>query len=540
MTTEFTQLNLHPQLVQAVTEQGYETPMPIQAAIIPLMIQGLDVIGQAQTGTGKTAAYALPILQNIQPEQNHVQSLIVVPTRELALQVVEAISGYGRYRPARVLAVYGGLAYGPQINRLKRGVDIVVGTPGRLLDLMNKGVLNIGQARTVILDEADEMLSMGFIEDIHAILAETPPDRQTALFSATLPPEIRRLADKYMRDPQAVTLGGEQVTVAAIDQRFCVVNQNDKLAALTRMFEVEEITSALVFARTRAGTNELASELMARGYSAEVLNGDLSQEAREQTLKRFRENKLRVLVATDVAARGLDINDISHVFNYDLPDDSEIYVHRIGRTGRAGKSGIAITLVAPSEKRRLRQIEAFTRRKISQVETPTEEDILNHRKDRLVKQLGVWLQRGRYKKEREIVEMLLQEGHDPVEIAAAALKIARAEEKQRPIAPISPVAEPAARKFERRKNPASSKGGRPSANEPVSHEAGMVRLMLHIGKQQGVHLVFQGSAYIEVERHSETREGNCDNKCIPEEESEPDGFEHISSSGHTLCPVPYE
>jgi len=485
MTTEFTQLNLHPQLIQAVAEQGYETPMPIQAAIIPLMLQGLDVIGQAQTGTGKTAAFALPILQNIQPEQNYVQSLILVPTRELALQVVEAIAGYGRHRPARVMAVYGGLAYAPQISRLKRGVDIVVGTPGRLLDLINKGVLDIGQTHTLILDEADEMLSMGFIEDIQAILAKTPPSRQTALFSATLPPEIRRLADKYMRDPQSVTLGGEQITVAAIDQRFCLVNQNDKLAALTRMFEVEEITSALVFARTRAGTNELASELMARGYSAEVLNGDLSQEAREQTLKRFRENKLRVLVATDVAARGLDISNISHVFNYDLPDDSEIYVHRIGRTGRAGKSGIAITLVAPSEKRRLKQIEAFTRRKINQVAVPAEEDIFNHRKERLVKQLGVWLQRGRYKKEREIVETLLQEGHDPLEIAAAALKIARAEEKQRPIAPISPLAEPAPRKIERRKNQPSGKE-RPSADGAVSHEAGMVRLMLHMGKQQGV------------------------------------------------------
>ena len=485
MTTEFTQLNLHPELIRAVNEQGYETPMPIQAAIIPLMLQGLDVIGQAQTGTGKTAAFALPILQNIQPQQDMVQSLIVVPTRELALQVVEAISGYGRYRPTRVLAVYGGLAYSPQINRLKKGVDIVVGTPGRLLDLIKKDLLNLQQVHTVILDEADEMLSMGFIEDIHAILAETPPTRQTALFSATLPPEIRRLADQYMRDPQAVTLGGEQITVAAIDQRFCLVNQHDKLAALTRMFEVEEITSALVFARTRAGTNELASELMARGYSAEVLNGDLSQEAREQTLKRFRENKLRVLVATDVAARGLDISNISHVFNYDLPDDSEIYVHRIGRTGRAGKSGIAITLVAPSERRQLRQIEAFTRRKINQIETPTEEDILNHRKDTLVKQLSVWLQRGRYKKEREIVELLLQEGHDPVEIAAAALKVARAEEKQRPIAPISPLVEPAPRKFERRKSPSSGKE-RSSGNDPISHEAGMVRLMLNLGKKQGV------------------------------------------------------
>jgi ATP-dependent RNA helicase DeaD len=485
MITEFTQLNLHPQLIQAVSEQGYETPMPIQAAIIPMMIQGLDVIGQAQTGTGKTAAFALPILQNIQTGQAYVQALILVPTRELALQVVEAISGYGQYRPVRVLAVYGGQSYGPQISRLKKGVDVVVGTPGRLLDLIHKKILDIGQVRTVVLDEADEMLSMGFIEDINTILAETPAVRQTALFSATLPPEIRRLADKYMNNPQSITLGGDQPTVAGIDQRYCVVNLSDKTAALTRMFEVEEITSALVFARTRAGTGELANELMARGYSAEVLNGDLSQDAREQTLNRFRENKLQVLVATDVAARGLDINDISHVFNYDLPDDPELYVHRIGRTGRAGKSGIAITLITPRERRHLKQIEAFTRKKITQVDLPTEEDILNFRKERLVKQVGVWLQRGRYKKEREIVEALLQEGHDPVEIAAAALKVARADEKQRPISPITPVSEPAQRRSSGRQGPAGA--GRRSADKgSVSHEAGMVRLTLNMGKQNGV------------------------------------------------------
>ncbi|MCC6147727.1 MAG: DEAD/DEAH box helicase [Anaerolineaceae bacterium] len=486
MTTEFTQLNLHPQLIQAVTELGYTAPMPVQEAIIPLMIEGRDVIGQAQTGTGKTAAFALPILQTIQPQQQVVQALIVVPTRELALQVVEAISDYGRYRPVRVLAVYGGQPYQPQINRLRKGVDIVAGTPGRLLDLIQKHILNLAEVRTVVLDEADEMLSMGFIEDINTILSETPSTRQTALFSATLPPQIRRLADKYMCNPQAITLGGGQATVAMLDQRYCVVNQNDKLAALTRMFEVEEITSALVFARTRAGTSELANELMTRGYSAEVLNGDLSQDAREQTLQRFRENKLQVLVATDVAARGLDIEDISHVFNYDLPDDPEIYVHRVGRTGRAGKSGIAITLITPRERRNLKQIETFTRHKINPMVLPSEEDILNHRKDKLVKQMGIWLQRGRYRKEREIVEALLLEGHDAVEIAAAALKVARADEKQRPIAPVGEVVEPAARHPERRAKPARSGSSRPAVQGSVSHEAGMVRLMINMGKHQGV------------------------------------------------------
>lgn len=485
MITDFNQLNLHPQLVKAVIEQGYETPMPIQAAIIPMMIKGLDIIGQAQTGTGKTAAFALPILQNLQTGQDHVQALILAPTRELAMQVVEAISGYSRYCPARTLAVYGGQSYAPQIKALKKGVDIVVGTPGRLMDLIHKEILDIHNVRTVVLDEADEMLSMGFIEDINTILAETPEGRQTALFSATLPTEIRRLADKFMTNPQSVTIDGEKPTVEAIEQRFCVVNKNEKTAALTRMFEVEEITSALVFARTRAGTAELANELITRGYSAEVLNGDLSQDAREQTLNRFRENKLQVLVATDVAARGLDINGISHVFNFDLPDDPEIYVHRIGRTGRAGNSGIAITLITPSEKRHLRQIEGFTRKKINRVEIPSDEDIIKFRKENLMKQVSVWLQRGRFKKEREMVEELVQAGHDPLEIAAAALKVARSDEKQRPISPISPVPEPAARKAAPRSMQEST-GRRSSGKGPISHEAGMVRLMLNMGKQHGV------------------------------------------------------
>jgi len=485
MITDFTQLNLHPQLIQAVHEQGYETPMPIQAAIIPMMIKSLDVIGQAQTGTGKTAAFALPILQNFQPGLSHIQALILTPTRELAIQVGNAVSAYGRHIQVRVLAVYGGQPYAPQISRLKRGVDIIVGTPGRLIDLMDRGLLDISQVTTVVLDEADEMLSMGFVEDINAILGKTPPTRQTALFSATLSPEIRRLADQFMINPQSVILDSDQPTVAAIDQRYCVVHAGDKTAALTRLFEVEDISSALVFARTRAGTSELANELMTRGYSAEVLNGDLSQDAREQTLSRFRENKLQVLVATDVAARGLDITGISHVFNYDLPDDPEIYVHRIGRTGRAGNTGIAITLITPRERRQLKQIESFTRRGIEKIEIPSEEDILNVRKEKLVTQIGIWLQRGRYKREREIVEALLQNGHDPVEIAAAALKVARADEKQRPIAPITPVEEIAPHRAARRS--ASQDGpGNHNGKRNSSHEAGMVRLTLNMGKKNGV------------------------------------------------------
>ncbi len=268
MTTEFTQLNLHPQLMQAVTELGYTEPTPIQSAMIPLMLAGSDVLGQAQTGTGKTAAFALPILQTIEPGLGPVQALIIAPTRELALQVSKAIYEYGRYRQIRVLSIYGGQPYGRQISRLRKGVDIVVGTPGRMLDLIKRKALDLSHIQTVVLDEADEMLSMGFVEDIETILEQTPGERQTALFSATLPSAIRRLADKYMRDPQSITIARKQLTVAAIEQRYYLVHAGDKLAALTRLFEVEEMTSALIFARTRLGTGELANELTVRGFPA--------------------------------------------------------------------------------------------------------------------------------------------------------------------------------------------------------------------------------------------------------------------------------
>ena len=485
MTTDFAQLNLHPQLVQAVTEQGYLAPMPIQSALIPIMLTGQDVIGQAQTGTGKTAAFALPILQNLEPGHAHIQALILAPTRELALQVAEATAEFGRFQNVRVVTVYGGQPYGPQIAQLKRGADIVVGTPGRIMDLIERKLLDFSHVRTVVLDEADEMLSMGFVEDIETILAQVPETRQTALFSATLPPEIRRIASKYMRDPQSIAIKSEQMTVETTEQRYYLVNASDKLAALTRLFEMESITSALIFARTRAGTGELANELTARGFPAEALNGDLSQEAREHTLNRFRQNKINVLVATDVAARGLDIDNISHVFNYDLPDDPELYVHRIGRTGRAGKTGIAITLVCPFEKRDLREIEAFAHVKLNRATLPTEEDIRSSRENGLVNQVKVWLLRGRCRREREMVDKLVAEGYDPLEVAAAALKVGRAEEKQRPIYPVTEVLE-AKPRYTTHESPQGRSAERFDRWSKVSHEAGMVRLSLNVGKKQGI------------------------------------------------------
>ncbi len=495
MTTDFSTLNLRPQLVQAVANLGYEKPTPIQAEVIPLMLARQDLLGQAQTGTGKTAAFALPILQNLVPNQKHIQALVITPTRELAVQVASNFYEYGKLSNTRVLAVYGGQPYARQINRIRQGVDIIVGTPGRLLDLiLKKQVLDLSQVQTVILDEADEMLSMGFVEDIETILDQTPQTRQTALFSATLPQAIRRLAKRYLNEPQSITIKNKRLTVDSIEQRYYLINELDKSAALTRIFEVEEISSALIFVRTRIGTGKLASELVRRGFAAEAINGDLSQDMRTRVLNRFRSNQVKVLVATDVAARGLDIEHISHVFNYDLPQDSESYVHRIGRTGRAGKSGIAISLITPQELWRLRRIEQLTKKKIDKATLPTIEEIQKYRETQLLQKVAVWLSRDRCHRERELVNNLISEGgYDPIEVAAVALKLARSEEKQRPIAVISEVKGHARRKAHDKnrthyKGKGQKRGAHTSNHRRTSsrHEKGMVRLNLGKGKNHGV------------------------------------------------------
>jgi ATP-dependent RNA helicase DeaD len=497
MKTDIASLNLREELVQAITGLGYSEPTPIQSAIIPIMLTGADVIGQAQTGTGKTAAFALPILQNFTP-QRHVQALVLAPTRELALQVADSMIAYGKHLDVRVLAVYGGQPYGPQISRLNRGVDVVVGTPGRLLDLIERKALNIKHVRVLVLDEADEMLNMGFMEDVEKILAETPPERQTALFSATMPPRIRSLANRFMRDPEHVNIKRDTLTLASTEQRYYLVHENDKTNALTRLFETEPIKSALIFARTRAETATLANELVVRGIPAEAIHGDLDQNARERVLGRFRANQLKVLVATDVAARGLDIEDISHVFNYHLPDDAEVYVHRIGRTGRAGKAGVAITLLSPREKRRLREVEALTKQPIQKMELPTTAEIHRQREAQVIENLRIWLGRGRYKRELEMVQTLVEEGHEPLNVAAAALKIARADEKQRPIDEVAEVKDDRKRPerdsarggkrepFGRRDRAAAGKGGSARPRGDGSHEEGMVRLKLNKGKMHGI------------------------------------------------------
>lgn len=499
MTTDFLSLNLRSELTQAISELGYAEPTPIQAGMIPLMLTGVDVIGQAQTGTGKTAAFSLPILNNFQKQKNP-QALVLAPTRELALQVADSMNEYGKHLHARVLAVYGGQPYGPQINNLKRGVDIVVGTPGRLNDLLERGVLVLSDVKTVVLDEADEMLNMGFVEEVEKILATTPAERQTALFSATMPQRIRKLADRFMRDPQTVAVKRSTLTASAIDQRYYFVHDRDKTNALTRLFEIEPIHSALIFARTRAETATLANELVIRGIPAEAIHGDLDQNARERVLGRFRANQLKVLVATDVAARGLDIDDISHVFNYHLPDDAEVYVHRIGRTGRAGKTGIAITLLSPKEKRRLREVEALTKQPVTEFKLPTPADIIKHRETQTVENLKIWLGRGRFKRELEMVQELIEAGHDPLNIAAAAIKISRGDEKQRPIAEVSEVKPDFNRREDKggrnerfgrkesagRREESGSRGKRERGRGASSHEEGMVRVKINKGKMHNI------------------------------------------------------
>lgn len=485
MTTEFDSIGLYPELVQTLVEKGYKSPTPIQAELIPVMLDGRDVIGQSQTGSGKTAAFGLPILQNLSGGQRHVQSLIMTPTRELALQVAGSMVQYGRSVNVRVLPIYGGQSYTTQIRQLKKGTDVVVGTPGRLLDLIRRNILDLSQISTIVLDEADEMLSMGFIEDIETILEATPQNRQTALFSATMPKPIVRLAQRHLNEPHTFTMGRKKLTVSTVEQRYYVVNSSDRLAALTRLFETEPIVSAMVFARTRLSTGELANELIGLGYTAEVLNGDLGQDARERVLKRFRTNQVKVLVATDVAARGLDIDHVSHVFNYDLPQDPEGYVHRIGRTGRAGKTGIAISLLTPKERWLLRKIEAYTKQQLTHTNLPTREDIQRKRDRQLVEQIGVWLNRGRCKRERELVEELYEQGHDVLEIAAAALKLTRSKRDKRPIMPISKISDDRPHRTQSAGKPLSRKR-RETLITRDSHEEGMVCLALGSGKADGI------------------------------------------------------
>jgi ATP-dependent RNA helicase DeaD len=417
----FADLALTPPLLKALGDVGYESPSPIQAATIPPLLEGRDLLGQAQTGTGKTAAFALPILARIDLNQGIPQALVLAPTRELAIQVAEAFQKYATHLPGfHVLPIYGGQAYGSQLHALKRGVHVVVGTPGRIIDHLERGSLDLSQLRHLVLDEADEMLRMGFIDDVEKILQKTPASRQTALFSATMPSQIKRIAQTYLRDPAEITIAAKTRTADNIRQRYWLVSGLHKLDALTRILEAESFEGMIIFARTKQATEELAEKLAARGFAAAAINGDIAQPLREKAVPKLTDGQLDILVATDVAARGLDVDRISHVVNYDIPYDTESYVHRIGRTGRAGRSGEAILFVAPRERGMLGAIERATRQKIEPMQLPSVDAVNEKRVAKFLGKIGAALESSDLSVFRELVERYEREHNVPaVEIAAA-------------------------------------------------------------------------------------------------------------------------
>ena len=388
--TSFAALGLPEGLLKALVDVGYETPTPIQAQSIPVLLTGRDLLGQAQTGTGKTAAFALPLLARTDMSLAHPQILVLAPTRELAIQVAEACQTYARHLPNfHVLPIYGGQSYTVQLRQLKRGAQVVVGTPGRIMDHMRRGTLKLDNVTALVLDEADEMLRMGFIDDVDWILDHTPPTRQIAMFSATLPETIRKIAERHLRDPHTIRIKARTTTAATVRQRFWAVGGLHKLDALTRVLETEPLDAAIIFVRTKTATVELAEKLAARGYACEPLNGDIPQAQREKTVEKLRQGKVDLLVATDVAARGLDVQRVSHVINYDIPYDTESYVHRIGRTGRAGRAGEAILFVAHRERRMLHAIEKATRQPIEPMQMPSVSDINQARMTRFKQRVRV-------------------------------------------------------------------------------------------------------------------------------------------------------
>ena len=421
----FTDLGLGEPILKALRDVGYETPSAIQAQTIPLLLEGRDVVGLAQTGTGKTAAFALPILSRLDHAQKTPQALVLAPTRELALQVCEAFERYASHtKGVHVLPVYGGQGYGVQLSALRRGVHVVVGTPGRIMDHLAKGTLDLSELKYLVLDEADEMLKMGFAEDVETILAETPTDKQVALFSATMPQQIRRLSAKYLSNPQEVTVKEKTTTSSTITQRYLIVSYPQKVDALTRILEVENFEAMIVFTRTKNDTEVVAEKLRARGFGAAAINGDVAQVQRERTIKQLKDGKLDILVATDVAARGLDVDRISHVVNFDIPIDTESYVHRVGRTGRAGRTGDAISFVTPRERRMLAAIERATRQPLTQMHLPSVDDVnatrLARFDDRITEALA---QSARIQAFRDIVGHYVANHDVPEEDVAAALAV---------------------------------------------------------------------------------------------------------------------
>ncbi|WP_100656220.1 DEAD/DEAH box helicase [Alteromonas flava] len=426
----FRDLKLPETILQALEKVGYEKPSPIQAESIPLLLEGHDLLGQAQTGTGKTAAFALPMLAQLDVDAVLPQLLVLAPTRELAIQVAEAFQVYASFsKKIRVLPIYGGQSYDNQIRQLKRGVQVVVGTPGRVIDHINRGTLKLGELRFLVLDEADEMLRMGFIDDVEHILSHAPKERQTALFSATMPEPIRKITQRYLNDPKHVKIASKVTTASTIRQRFCQVAGHHKLEALTRIMEVESFDGMIIFVRTKTATVELAEKLSARGYDVEPLNGDIPQNARERTVERLKQGKIDVLVATDVVARGLDVERVSHVINFDIPYDSESYVHRIGRTGRAGRQGDAILFINYREKRLLASIEKTTKQRIEQMDIPSINELNQSRLSRFKQSVIDALQDDSIEQFLPVIEAIQSENEvAPEQLLAALAKLAQGDE----------------------------------------------------------------------------------------------------------------
>lgn len=498
-TVTFADLGLNESILRAIGELGFEEPTPIQARTITKLLEGVDVIAQAQTGTGKTAAFSLPIIERIDSAVRIPQALILTPTRELAVQVAEAFHSYSKHSSLTVLPVYGGQPIDRQLRALDRGVHVVVGTPGRILDHIERGTLKLDNVRMVVLDEADEMLDMGFVEDIEAILKETPAERQTALFSATMPGPIAELASRYMREPERIVVKAEQLTVPQIRQVYYEVGGRDKFEMLARILDFEQPTSAIIFCRTKSEVDSLGERLIARAFPAETLHGDLSQTQRDRVMGRFRTNQVEVLVATDVAARGLDIEHVSHVINYDMPLDPEIYVHRIGRTGRAGRTGSAITLVTPRERRLLRSIERATSAPIQRLRLPTIADVIARRRETFKETLRETIEQGGLEPYTIMAEDL-GEVYSPTDLAAAAFKLllgAPQDESEDVLAAAEPSEEERNR---RNRADRDFRGGREfggsrefggegefrGGRRSFGPERGMTRLYIDVGRDDGV------------------------------------------------------
>ncbi|WP_170006295.1 DEAD/DEAH box helicase [Bacillus fonticola] len=430
--TTFEDLQLSQQLLSSIKKMGFEEATPVQAETIPLSLAGNDVIGQAQTGTGKTVAFGIPLIEKIDPKLTGIQGLIIAPTRELAVQVTEELYKLGYHKRARVLAVFGGQEISRQIRALKKQPSIIVGTPGRLLDHIRRKTLRLSEVNTVILDEADEMLNMGFIEDIESILENVPSEHQTLLFSATMPPPIRKIAERFMKEPQIVRVKAKEMTVPKIQQSYVEVQERQKFDTLTRLLDMQSPELAIVFGRTKRRVDELSKALSIRGYIAEGIHGDLSQSRRLQVLRKGKEGTLDILVATDVAARGLDISGVTHVYNFDVPQDPESYVHRIGRTGRAGKEGAAVTFVTPRELPYLRSVEQVTKRKMDRIKAPSLRDAIEGQQQAIVEQLLETVSANGYTDFTKAAEELLEK-EDAVSLVASALHILTKKPEETPV-----------------------------------------------------------------------------------------------------------